>query len=66
MQTAVAAGETSLSPNRLNVAISRALVLVVGSPYLGDVRVRSMEEMQLVSGWCRVEGVEGGRVRQHS
>ncbi len=46
-----------LSRNRLNVAISRAqaLALVVGSAKLGDVRVRSVEEMQLVSGWCRIE-----------
>nr|MBP9898843.1 hypothetical protein [Gemmatimonadales bacterium] len=46
-----------LSPNRLNVAISRAqaLAIVVGSSTLGDVRVRSVEEMQLVSRWCRIE-----------
>jgi predicted RecB family nuclease len=47
-----------LSRNRLNVAVSRAqaLAVVVGSERLGDVRVRSVEEMRLVSGWCRIEG----------
>jgi uncharacterized protein len=46
-----------LSRNRLNVAMSRAqaLAIVVGSGRLADVRVRSVEEMQLVSGWCRIE-----------
>jgi uncharacterized protein len=52
-----------LSPNRLNVAISRAqaLALVVGSSTLGDVRVRSVEELTLVSRWCRIEAVNGER-----
>jgi uncharacterized protein len=46
-----------LEPNRINVAISRAqaLAIVVGSPQLADVRVRSVGEMKLVSGWCRIE-----------
>ena len=46
-----------LSRNRLNVAVSRAqaLAIVVGSPILADVRVRTVEEMHLVSGWCRIE-----------
>jgi uncharacterized protein len=54
--------EFLLSPNRLNVAVSRAqaLALVVGSPRLGDVRVRTVAEMKLVSGWCRVEGLGAG------
>jgi predicted RecB family nuclease len=49
-----------LSRNRLNVAISRAqaLAAVVGSGRLGDVRVMSVEEMQLVSGWCRLENTK--------
>ncbi len=53
--------EFLLSPNRLNVAISRAqaLAIVVGSPKLGDARVTSVKEMRLVSGWCRVEGCVG-------
>lgn len=50
-----------LSRNRLNVAISRAqaLAIVVGSSQLGEIRVRSVEEMKLVSGWCRIEECVG-------
>jgi superfamily I DNA and/or RNA helicase len=45
-----------LSPNRLNVAVSRAqaLAIVVGSPALLDVRCRSVEEMKLVNLLCRL------------
>jgi predicted RecB family nuclease len=51
-----------LSPNRLNVAVSRAqaLAVVVGSPGLLDVRCRSVEEMELVNLLCHlVEYAEG-------
>jgi uncharacterized protein len=53
--------EFLLSPNRLNVALSRAqaLSIVVGSPRLGDVRVRSLDEMRLANGWCRIEAICG-------
>jgi uncharacterized protein len=45
-----------LSPNRLNVAVSRAqaLAIVVGSPALLDVRCRSVEEMELVNLLCHL------------
>jgi predicted RecB family nuclease len=45
-----------LSPNRLNVAISRAqaLAIVVGSPELARARCRSVEEMKLVNLLCRL------------
>jgi uncharacterized protein len=45
-----------LSPNRLNVAVSRAeaLAIVVGSPELIDVRCRSVEEMRLVNLLCHL------------
>jgi uncharacterized protein len=58
--------EFLLSPNRLNVAISRAqaLAIVVGSSKLADARCRSVEEMQLVSGWCRVGEFAGGAVER--
>lgn len=54
--------EFLLSPNRLNVAISRAqaLALVVGSTGIGSVRVRSVSEMALVNTWCRIEELAGG------
>ena len=45
-----------LSPNRLNVAVSRAeaLAIVVGCPDLMDVRCRSVEEMKLVNLLCHL------------
>ena len=45
-----------LSPNRLNVAVSRAeaLAIVVGCPDLVDVRCRSVEEMRLVNLLCHL------------
>jgi uncharacterized protein len=45
-----------LSPNRLNVAVSRAqaLAIVVGCPELMDVRCRSVEEMRLVNLLCHL------------
>jgi uncharacterized protein len=45
-----------LSPNRLNVAVSRAeaLAIVVGSPELMDLRCRSVEEMRLVNLLCHL------------
>jgi uncharacterized protein len=48
--------EFLLSPNRLNVAVSRAqaLAIVVGSPELLEVRARSVEEMRLVNLGCHL------------
>ncbi len=45
-----------LSPNRLNVAVSRAeaLAIVVGCPDLMDVRCHSLEEMKLVNLLCHL------------
>jgi uncharacterized protein len=45
-----------LSPNRLNVAVSRAqaLAIVVGSPELVEVRAKSVEEMRLVNLLCHL------------
>ncbi len=51
-----------LSPNRLNVAVSRAeaLAIVVGSPELMNVRARTIEEMKLVNLLCHlVQYAEG-------
>jgi predicted RecB family nuclease len=56
--------EFLLSPNRLNVAVSRAqaLAIVVGSPQLVDVRCKSAEEMRLVNLLCHlVQYAEGVR-----
>jgi uncharacterized protein len=51
-----------LSPNRLNVAVSRAqaLAIVVGCPELLETRCRTIEEMELVNLLCRlVQYAEG-------
>jgi superfamily I DNA and/or RNA helicase len=56
--------EFLLSPNRLNVAVSRAqaLAIVVGSPELVEVRCKSVEEMRLVNLLCHlVQYAEGVR-----
>jgi len=52
-----------LSPNRLNVAVSRAqaLAIVVGSPALLNVRCRSVEEMELVNLLCHLVDYAEGR-----
>ncbi len=49
--------EFLLSPNRLNVAVSRAeaLAIVVAAPAILDTRCRSVREMQLVNLLCRLE-----------
>jgi uncharacterized protein len=53
-----------LSPNRLNVAISRAqaLAIVVGSPGLARARSRSVEEMKLVNLLCRLIQYQGREI----
>lgn len=47
------------SPNRLNVATSRArcLAVVVASPALFRVACKTVDEMRLVNGFCRVNEV---------
>ena len=54
--------EFLLSPNRLNVAVSRAqaLAIVVGSPELLDVRCRSVEEMRAGEPAVSPGAVRGG------
>jgi len=48
-----------LSPNRLNVALSRAqsLAIVVGSPALARTRASSIEEMRLLNLYARIAAV---------
>ena len=41
------------SPNRLNVATSRAQDLVIGSPRLLEPECRSPRQMQLANALCR-------------
>lgn len=54
-----------LSPNRLNVAVSRArsLAIVVASPGLLAPRCRSIDEMRLVNLHCWLEEYAGTRSR---
>ena len=49
------------SPNRLNVATSRAmsLVVVVGSPALFAPECRSPREMRLANAFCRLKEMAG-------
>jgi uncharacterized protein len=48
--------EFLFSRNRLNVAISRArcLAVLVASPRLLDVHCRTVEQMRMVNGLCRL------------
>ncbi len=56
--------EFLFSPNRINVALSRAqsLAIVVGSPELGSTRVTSVGQMKLVNLICRVMEEGAGAV----
>jgi uncharacterized protein len=56
LEEAPRGAEFLLSPNRLNVAVSRAkaLAIVVGCPDLMDVRCKSVEEMKLVNLLCHL------------
>ncbi len=61
LEEAPRGSEFLLSPNRINVAISRArlLALVVGSPGLLDGRCRTIEEMKRVNLICRLPALHG-------
>jgi uncharacterized protein len=56
LEEAPRGAEFLLSPNRLNVAVSRAeaLAIVVGCPELMNLRCRSVEEMKLVNLLCHL------------
>ena len=62
LEEAPRGAEFLFSPNRLNVAMSRAqaLAIVVGSPGLARGAVQAVEQMKLVNLLCRlVEYAEG-------
>lgn len=56
LEEAPRGAEFLMSPNRLNVAVSRAkcLAIMVASPALMAARCRTLEQMQLVNTYCRL------------